>query len=85
MRLHMFYNIIHGLVDIKAESYVTVQPHGTRGAHLKYQQPHSKLLVYENSFFPASVALWNGLSPDISEAASAEVFRARLGAVNLTR
>ena len=87
MRLHTFYNIVNGNIDIPADAYITPaqHQHNTRGAHLKFHLPQTRLHVYQNSFFPASIALWNQLPPTITEAASIEVFRARLGAVNLTR
>ena len=87
MRLRTFYNIINGNIDIPTAPYLTpvTHDHDTRGAHIKYHLPITRVHVYSNSFFPASITLWNPLPQTITKAASVEVFRARLGAVNLTR
>ena len=86
MRMHMLYKIVNGAVDIPTEPYL-IPSHlfGTRGAQLKFERPHTRLYVYQHSFFPASVSLWNLLPPHVTDAPSLEVFRARLAEVNLTK
>ena len=61
----------------------SVAPMSTRGAHQKFLVPHSRLLVYQNSFVPAVVTLWNSLPANLTAISDPEPFRAKLGAVKL--
>ena len=87
MRMHMFHKIVNSAVDINHAIYLTPMQHdyNTRGAHIKYHYPQTRLHVYSNSFFPASIALWNNIDAGITAAADSEVFRDRLAGVRLIR
>ena len=86
IRVAMLHRIVHDLVDIDKVKHLTIAQHqyNTRGAHLKFLVPRTRLNVYENSFFPSSINMWNQISAGLTAAGDPEVFRAGLGAVQLT-
>jgi hypothetical protein len=79
-RVHMMYKIVNNHVDIRASDYLVPMPHTvrTRGAHVKFVQPHANKHVYANSFFPAATSWWNSLPASTTEAATFEAFKARV-------
>ena len=46
-----------------------------RTTNVKYNLIHAKLKVYENSFFPYTIRLWNSLDKDIINIKDREEFR----------
>ena len=82
----MLHRIVHDLVDIDKVKYLTIaqQQYNTRGAHLKFLVPRTRLNVYENSFFPSAINMWNQISAGLTAAWNPEVLRAGLRAVQLT-
>ena len=51
----MLFKIIHNLVDIPANSYLTAVPmtHDTRGHNMRFMQPMTRIDSYLHSFFPS--------------------------------
>ncbi len=57
--LMMFYCIIHDLVDISANPYLTPAPLTTRGHQTRFFQPGAWVQCYKYSFFSATITAWN--------------------------
>ena len=51
-RLSMMYRIVHGLVDISAESYLTPSTSTTSGHNSRFRQIRTSNSTYQQSFFP---------------------------------
>ena len=62
-RLTMMYRIVHQLVDIPAETYLTPssQTGRTRGHDTRFQQIQTCFAGYQNNFIPCTIVLWNQL------------------------
>ena len=61
-RMIMLYKIIHGYVAIQLPSYFERPTRYTRHMHpLAFRQIHTGVKYYQNSFYPASIVLWNRL------------------------
>ena len=72
----MLYKIVHGLVAVPVSPpYLYKSSDYTRGHHFKFMQQHCRIRVYQNSFFPSVVGLWNALPPSTLLATSVEAFR----------
>ncbi len=84
-QLTMLFKIIHGLVDITADDYLTPahSTRSTRSGHTRnlLQIPVSTDL-YKNSFFPRTVRTWNQLPAVIAETPDLVHFKREL--VDLT-
>ena len=87
MRIKMIHKIVHNHVDFPIEPYLTASPHqhDTRGAHVKYEIPRSRVDVFQNTFFPHAIGMWNVIPAGITAVKDLEVFRAGMEAVRLTR
>ena len=65
-RLVMFYKIIHLHVAIQIPTYFEKPHRYTRHMHpLSYRQIHTSATHYEQSFYPATIVLWNRLLSEI--------------------
>ncbi|MCG8078889.1 MAG: hypothetical protein JAY75_21955, partial [Candidatus Thiodiazotropha taylori] len=85
MKLTMLFRIIHGLVAIPAEDYLTpATSTSTRSSHNQklFQTPVSTEL-YKNSFFPSTVRTWNSLPSSAAEAPDLVSFKRELSTLNL--
>ena len=56
----MIYKVIYKLVAIPSSSLISNKV-TTRGHQFKYIQPHARTGVYQSSFFPSSIRIWNSL------------------------
>ena len=82
-QLIMFFKIVHGLVDIPADKYLTPASTRTRSRHsLKYRQIPTSSDYYKHSFFPQTVCLWNSLPATVAEAPGLEPFKRELSKVS---
>ncbi len=77
-RLMMFYHIIHDLVDISANPYLTPAPLTTRGHQVRFIQPGARVQCYKYSFFQATITARNQLANTAVSAPSLEAFRNNL-------
>ena len=58
-QLSMFFKIVHGLVDIPVDKYLTPASTRTRSRHsLKFRQIPTSRDYYKHSFFPNSLPIW---------------------------
>lgn len=82
-RLVMFFKIIHGLVDIPAEEYLTPASTRTRSRHsLKFRQIPTSSDYHKFSFFPNTVCLWNSLPASVADAPSLVSFKRELSQIS---
>ena len=82
-QLVMFIKIIHGLLDIPAERYLTPASTRTRSKHsLKNRQIPSSSDCYKSSFFPNTVCLWNFPPARVAEASGLVSFKRELSKVS---
>ena len=78
-RLIMFFKIVHGLVDIPSDAYLTPASTQTRSHHsLKFRQIPTSSDYYKHSFFPKTVCLWNSLPAAVAEAPDLVPFKREL-------
>ena len=86
MRVVMLHKIVNNLVDIAQADHLLPTEHQyiTRGAHIKFQLPRTRLNVFQNSFFPSAIAMWNNLPASTTAVTDPEAFRAGLEAVRLS-
>ena len=76
-RLTMMYRIVHQLVDIPAEPYLTPLTGRTRGHDSRFRQILTSYAGYQYSFFPRTIILWNQLlQSDVSQS-TLEAFQKR--------
>ena len=82
-QLVMFIKIIHGLVDIPVERYLTPASTRTRSKHfLKYRQIPTSSEYNKSGFFPNTVCLWNYLPATVAEAPGLVSFKRELSKVS---
>ena len=78
-QLIMFFKIVHGLVDIPSDAYLTPASTRTRSHHsLKFRQIPTSSDYYKHSFFPKTVCLWNSLPAAVAEAPDLVPFKREL-------
>ena len=84
-KLTMMYKIVHQLVDIQASSYLipatTIEY--TRGHHMRFTQPFTRIDSYLYSFFPSSIKLWNALPNHILNSTNIEQFKQRIAGLSI--
>lgn len=73
----MFYKIINNLIDISTPLLIP-NTRDTRQHNKKYQVITVNSSVYQHSFFPSSIRIWNHLPINIVQAPSLEALRHRL-------
>ena len=62
IQLTLFFNVIHHLIDIPADQYLTLSTSRTRSTHSKrYRRFAPSTESFKFSFFPRTVPLWNSL------------------------
>ena len=84
-KLIMMFKIIHHLVDIQANSYLTpaATTQYTRGHHMRFTQPFTRIDSYLYSFFPSSIKLWNALPNHVIDSTNIEQFKQRIAGLSI--
>ena len=72
--LKMLFDITNGFKYMDK----ALLPIRQRTLNVKYKLIHAKLKVYENSFFPYTIRLWNSLSNKITNLTDRDVFKMAL-------
>ena len=81
--LVMFYKIVHCHVAIQIPSYFEKPQRYTRHMHpLSYRQIHTSLSYYQQSFYPATIVLWNRLPSEIVLRADLDSFKEGVCQIN---
>jgi len=66
-RVLMLYRIRNGLVAIPASIYLQPTVAHTRGFETSYKQTQCNTSMYNQSFFPSAIILWNTLPVDVCQ------------------
>ena len=67
----MMYRIVYRLIDIPTTVLIpTVSIKGQR-----YLVPYARTVIYQRSFFPSTIRLWNALDPCLTTCASLDHFK----------
>ena len=81
-RAIMLFKIIHNLVDIPANTYLTPVPmtheSDTRGHNMRFMQPMTRTDSYLHSFFPSAIKIWNSLPQRVIDSKDIDEFKQRL-------
>ena len=81
--LTMFYKIIYGYVAMQIPSYFEKPQRYTRHMHpLSLRQIHTSTTYYQQSFYPATIVLWNRLPPDLVLRADLDSFKEGVCQIN---
>ena len=76
LKAAMMYRIMSSLVDIPG-SYLVLASSTYRGHSMKLIVPHARTLMYQRSFFPDSIRLWNMLPQEVISCTNLEGFKQR--------
>ena len=79
IQLTLFFKVIHNLIDIPADNYLT--PSTTR-THYQLIRFSPSTDSFKFSFFPCTVPLWNSLPAVIAEAPSLVTFKKGLSTLS---
>ena len=83
IQLTLFFKVIHNLIDIPADQYLTPSTSRTRATHTKrYRRFSPSTDSFKFSFFPRTVPLWNSLRAVIAEAPSLVSFKEGLSTLS---
>ena len=79
-RVCMLYEIINGQIDMKIPEYIQpLKNNRTRQYNNnKFYPPHNSTDAYKNSFFPATIGLWNKLPINIIGSETIKQFKEEL-------
>ena len=80
-KVTMMYKIIHQTVDVTSTALSKTV--GVRGHSHRYLVPFARTLIYQKSFFPDTIRLWNSLPPAVVTCTDIEAFRLQVQAINL--
>ena len=82
----MLFKIIHNLVDIPANSYLTPvsMTHDTRGHNMRFMQPMIRADSYLLSFFSSAIKIWNSLPQHVIYSKDIDEFKQRLAGLATT-
>jgi len=81
-RVLMLYRIRNGLVAIPASMYLQPTVVHTRGFETSYRQIQCNTSVYNQTFFPSAIRLWNTLPVDVCQLPP-DSFKAQLNTIQL--
>ena len=80
-KVEMMFRIVNGLVDIPT-SFLTPTLM-MRGHTQKYLVPFARTVVYQHSFFPDGIRLWNALPQQLVDSSSLDCFRGQVQSIQL--
>ena len=85
-RAIMMFKIIHNLVNIPVNSYLTPvsMTHDTRGHNMRFTQPMTRIDSYLHSFFPSAIKIWNSLPQHVIDSKDIDEFKQRLAGLATT-
>ena len=73
----MFYCIIHNLVEVPVD-HLCPAAVSLRGHTSKYHLPYARIAVYQHSYYPSAIRLWNSLDPSALQAPTLDVFKTHI-------
>jgi hypothetical protein len=80
LKVIMLYRIINGLVAISTQPYLVPRSASTtsRGHHLRFLIPYSRVQYHQQSFSPSTIRLWNSLPYSVATASNLDGFNEQL-------
>ena len=73
-KIIMLYRIRHQLANIPAATYIRPSTRNTQ----QYILPYARTLVFQTSFFPSTIKIWNNLQPVITNSTTIPQLRKAL-------
>ena len=77
----MMYRVVYQLIDIPL--YILVPIISPRGNNITFLVPYARTLMYQKSFFPDTIRIWNSLPSEVVTAPSIDSFRTRIQTINM--
>jgi hypothetical protein len=81
-RTTMFFKIMHNLVDIIPDPPL-INAKTVRGHNQRLRQIRARTSIFQNSFFPATIVLWNKLPQDVVDQTSLDAFQSALASQHI--
>ena len=81
-RTTMFFKIMHNLVDIIPDPPL-INAKTVRGHNQRFRQIRARTSIFQNSFFPATIVLWNKLPQDVVDQTSLDAFQSALASQHI--
>ena len=78
LKTMMMYRIVKKKVAIKPEEVLTPLTSHSRGNTKKYLLPYARTQVYQHSFFPSAIRIWNKIPPQIANIKTVDSFKAAI-------
>ena len=78
-KVTMMYRITHHLVDIPLVQLTPTM--SVRGHNQRFLVPFARTLIYQHSYFPDTIRLWNGLPQSAVDCPTIETFKGALQTV----
>ena len=75
LTLLMLYKIIHQLVEVPHQHFLTKAPASTKSGTNKFIHLYSRIDSYKFSFFPRAIRLWNSLPNCVTQSVSFDIFK----------
>ena len=81
-KMVMMYRIVHHLIAIPSQMYLTPATTRTTRSHdQKFQIPFSKIQRHQNSYFPSAIRTWHNLPAVLISVSTLEAFKLELAHV----
>ena len=81
-KMVMMYRIVHHLIAILSQMYLTpATTRTTRGHDQIFQIPFSRIQRHQNSYFPSAIRTWNNLPAVLIRVHTLEAFKVELAHV----
>ena len=72
----MMYRVVYHLIDIHSSLLVPII--SPRGNNITFLVPYARTTIYQKSFFPDTIRIWNSLSSEAVTATSINSFKSRI-------
>ena len=79
----MMFRIVHGLIGIPPSYLATAPRMSQRGHSQKFIVPFARTDVFQHTFFPDAIRLWNSLPEDVVNCTSVDQFRSEVQRIQI--
>ena len=80
-KICMMYRIVYNLVDIPASHLMPTI--SVRGHSMRFLVPYARSLVYQRSFFPDTIRIWNSLPQPVVSCPTLDSFKGEVRSIRL--
>ena len=81
-KMVMLYRIVHHLIPIQSQMYLTpATTRTTRDHDQKFQIPFSRIQSHQNAYFPSAIRTWNNLTAVLANVPTCEASKVELAHV----